>query len=227
MIARGIGAVNPAFLHSFISPSGLCRAVFFLPNLEDGTLNSFIEMAEENSRYSGIDIRPAGTAFAMKTMNDKIIKQQMLSLLLAAAIVFVLSVLTQRSVLLGLAAVTPILITLIGLFGTMGYIRIELSVMTGIMSGIDYAIHYVSLFRYARDHGETDPAQSALDCVATPVLANAIGLAIGFTAMAFSPLRIHLILSVLMWVTMVLSAGLTLTLLPTILGGKLKFSKDR
>jgi predicted RND superfamily exporter protein len=82
----------------------------------------------------------------------------------------------------------------------------------------------VSLFRYARDRKEKDPATSALDYVATPVLANAIGLSIGFTAMVFSPLRVHLILSVLMWVTMVLSAGLTLTLLPTILGRKPKSS---
>ncbi len=233
MIAKGIAAANPTFLNTFISPSGLCRAVFFLPNLENETLDSFIEMARKSSGSSGVDIRPAGTAFAMKTMNDKIIKQQMRSLLLAAALVFLLSALTQKSVALGLAAVTPILITLLGLFGTMGYVRIELSVMTGIMSGltvgvgIDYAIHYVSLFRYARDRGEADPAISALDYVATPILANAIGLAVGFTAMVFSPLRIHVILSVLMWVTMVLSAGLTLTLLPTILGRKFRFSKNR
>lgn len=233
MIAKGITSINPTFLNNFISPSGLSRAMFFLPDLENETLDSFIKIARENSEASGFDIRPAGTAFAMKTMNDKIIKQQIRSLLLAAAIVFLLSALTQKNVLLGLAAVVPILITLLGLFGTMGYLRIELSVMTGIMSGltvgvgIDYAIHYVSLYRYARARGERDPAKSALDYVATPVLANAIGLAVGFTAMAFSPLRIHVILSVLMWVTMILSAGLTLTLLPTILGKKYRSSKNQ
>jgi len=142
--------------------------------------------------------------------------------------VFVLSALTQKSLRLGLAAVVPILITLVGMFGTMGYARSELSIMTGIISGltvgvgIDYAIHYVSLFRYARDRGEKDAAGSALNYVATPVLANAIGLSIGFTAMMLSPLRVHLILSVLMWVTMILSSGLTLTLLPTILGRRPK-----
>ena len=82
--------------------------------------------------------------------------------------------------------------------------------------GIDYAIHYVSLLRQARKRGETDPPAAALHYVATPVLANALGLAIGFTAMIFSPLQIHVTLSILMWVTMIVSAGLSLTLLPTI-----------
>ncbi|MBN1686010.1 MAG: RND family transporter [Spirochaetales bacterium] len=232
MLANVIAGMNPSFSRTFISSSGLCRAVFFLPDLEDDTLQSFIDVTAESSRQGGIDIRPVGTAFAIKTMNDRIISQQLYSLLLAAGIVFVLSAFTQKNLWLGLAAVLPILLTLVGLFGTMGYAGIELSVLTGIMSGltvgvgIDYAIHYVSLFRYARDRKQKDPAKSALDYVATPVLANAIGLSIGFTAMIFSPLRIHVILSVLMWVTMVLSAGLTLTLLPTILGGRRQTGND-
>jgi len=226
MLARGIEAMNPAFSETYISPSGLCRAVFFLSDLEDDTLDSFITLTQDAAGSSGIDIRPVGTAFAMKSMNDKIIGQQLQSLLLAAGIVFLLSALTQRSLWLGLAAVAPIVVTLVGLFGTMGYVGIELSVLTGIMFGltvgvgIDYAIHYVSLYRYCRKRGDTDPAKSALEYVATPVLANAIGLSIGFTAMMFSPLRVHVILSTLMWVTMVLSAGITLTLLPTLLGKK-------
>ncbi len=228
MLANLINSMNPAFTQTFISSAGYGRAVFFLPDLENGTLQSFIDLTAESAAGAGLDIHPVGTAFAIKAMNDKIIGQQLRSLLLAAGVVFVLSVITQKSFWLGLAAVIPILLTLVGLFGTMGYARIELSVLTGIMSGltvgvgIDYAIHYVSLFRYARDRKDKDPAKSALDYVATPVLANAIGLAIGFTAMMFSPLRLHVILSVLMWVTMILSAGLTLTLLPTILGKKPK-----
>ncbi len=52
--------------------------------------------------------------------------------------------------------------------------------------------------------------------MATPVLANALGLAIGFSVMALSPLQIHVTLATLMSVTMLVSALLSLTLLPTI-----------
>jgi uncharacterized protein len=108
----------------------------------------------------------------------------------------------------------------------MGYAGIDLSIITGIMSGltigvgIDYAIHYVSLLKQARQRGDERPSDTALRYVATPVLANALGLAIGFTAMLFSPLQIHVTLSILMWVTMVASAFLSLTFLPTITAGR-------
>ena len=111
-----------------------------------------------------------------------------------------------------------------GLFGFMGYTGIDLSVLSGIMSGltvgvgIDYAIHYISMYRYSRKQNAVSPALSALDYVTTPVLANALGLANGFTAMLFSPFQIHTTLSSLMWVTMLLGAFLSLSLLPSLLG---------
>jgi predicted RND superfamily exporter protein len=109
--------------------------------------------------------------------NDQIIPQQLGSLLLAVLLVFLLTAVSQRGLLLGLVSAAPTMVTLVVLFGVMGFAQINLSVITGIMSG---------------------------------------RLAVGFTAMIFSPLQIHVSLSVLMWVTMMMSAFLSLTLLPTI-----------
>ena len=156
-------------------------------------------------------------------MNDQIIPQQVRSLLIACLLVFVLTAATQRSLILGLTSTIPILITLVAMFGVMGYARLDLSIITGIMSGltvgvgIDYAIHYVSLYRQALKRGDERPEETALAYVSTPVTANAIGLAIGFTAMLLSPLQIHNTFSILMWVTMIVSSFLSLTFLPTIL----------
>lgn len=86
--------------------------------------------------------------------------------------------------------------------------------------GIDYAIHYTSYYRYLQQRGDQQPAKSAMERVASPILANALGLSIGFTAMILSPLQIHTTLSLLMWVTMVLSSLFSLVLLPTILKGQ-------
>jgi len=86
--------------------------------------------------------------------------------------------------------------------------------------GIDYAIHYSSLYRYQKQKGEKAPASQALNYVATPILANAMGLSIGFTALALSPFQVHATLTQIMWVTMVLSSFLSLSLLPTLLGIK-------
>jgi hypothetical protein len=127
---------------------------------------------------------------------------------------------------MGLITVLPIIITLVVLFGVMGYTGIALSIVTGIMSGltigvgIDYAIHFVTLFRYFEKKDEQDPSGKALEYVSSPVAANALGLAIGFSVMNLSPLKIHTYLSILMWVTMLVSALLSLTLIPTLLKRK-------
>ena len=217
---------NRGFMETFFADDGTGRAVFFLKDLDDTTLQGFQDLTTEIARETGIQLQPVGTSFVMKEMNDQIIPQQLASLGLAALLVFLLTALTQRSIWLGLASTTPIIITLVVLYGVMGYARIDLSIITGIMSGltigvgIDYAIHYVSLLKQARKRGDDAPSETALSFVATPVLANALGLAIGFTAMLFSPLQIHVTLSILMWVTMITSAVLSLTFLPTITAGR-------
>ena len=224
MVTR-IRRSNSGFMEAFFAEDGTGRAVFFLKDLDDTTLQGFQDLTSQIAHETGVQLQPVGTAFVMKEMNDQIIPQQLASLGLAAALVFLLTALTQRSIGLGLASTTPIIITLVTLFGVMGYARIDLSIITGIMSGltigvgIDYAIHYVSLLKQARKRGDDAPSETALNFVATPVLANALGLAIGFTAMLFSPLQIHVTLSILMWVTMITSAVLSLTFLPTITRG--------
>lgn len=213
---------NPEVIETFFSEDGTARAVFFLRDLDDTTLASFLELAAEVGERHGVELQPVGSAFVIKEMNDQIIGQQAWSLAVALLVVVALTGATQRSLRLGLAAAVPIVVTLVTLFGVMGYAGIDMSITTGIMSGltvgvgIDYAIHYVSLLRRERRKGTPDPNGAALSYVGTPILANALGLAVGFTTLLISPLRMHTTLSILIWTTMMASAVLSLTLLPTI-----------
>lgn len=230
MLLNAITDFHPELIDSFYSSEGYGRAFFFLPDLSNETLDGFLSTASEVSHDHGIVLKPVSTVFAMKEMNDRIIHQQFYSLVLALVLVIILSSLTQKSLKLGLLSGLPISLTLVSLFGFMGFAGLELSIVSGIMTGltvgvgVDYAIHYISLYRYAKLRADknnmSNPAEQALDYVASPILANAIGLAIGFSAMNLSPFRIHVILSLLMWVTMVLSAFFSLSLLPTLLGIK-------
>ena len=222
-IAAVIEKINPNMLEGLRSSAGAERAIFFLKDLDSETLAELVGIVADVGEEFDLLLEPVGSAFVIKEMNDQIIPQQAKSLLLACLLVFILTAATQRSVVLGLASTVPILVTLVAMFGIMGYARLELSIITGIMSGltvgvgIDYAIHYVSLYRQAKTRGDDHPEETALAYVATPVTANALGLAIGFTAMFFSPLQIHNTFSILMWITMVVSSFLSLTFLPTLL----------
>ena len=98
----------------------------------------------------------------------------------------------------------------------------HLNVMTANLSaiaigvGVDYSIHLISGVYYYRGRGMSRPesVSSALTMVSRPVLANAFGLAIGLSALFFSPLRIHMQAASVMWVAMVVSSMAALLLVP-------------
>ena len=62
--------------------------------------------------------------------------------------------------------------------------------------------------------------RAALTTVSRPVLANAFGLAIGLSALFFSPLRIHTQAASVMWVAMVVSSLAALLLEPIFYSGR-------
>ena len=53
--------------------------------------------------------------------------------------------------------------------------------------------------------------------VSHPILTNALGISLGLSVLLASPLMIHTYVSSLMWVAMIVSVFVTLTLIPTIL----------
>ncbi|MEA1885368.1 MAG: MMPL family transporter [Thermotogota bacterium] len=202
---------------------GVGRIVVFPKNLNNHTL-SFIEKALEIYSSDVIQFKALGMPFIMKEMNDRIIPDQVSSILLAIGLVFILMVITLRKIKLALIGIVPLGVTLIALFGFMGYTGIELSIVTCTMAsitigvGIDYSIHLTSLFKYYYyDKKANNAADLAFEYVQKPVIANALGLALGLSSLLFSPLQFHTYLSMLMWVTMIISSFVSLTFLPTLL----------
>lgn len=202
---------------------GLGRIVVFPKNLNNHTL-SFIEETLGSYSSEEIQFKALGMPFIMKEMNDRIIPDQVSSIILAIVLVFILMVVALRKIKLALIGIVPLSVTLIALFGFMGYTGIELSIVTCTMAsitigvGIDYSIHLTSLFKYYYyDKKENNAAELAFEYVQKPVIANALGLALGLSSLLFSPLQFHTYLSMLMWVTMIISSFVSLTFLPTLL----------
>jgi len=129
--------------------------------------------------------------------------------------------LSQRNFITPLLSVIPVTITLIALFGFMGYFNMDLNVVTVTMAsivigvGIDYSIHFAELYRYYSKEGDKRQAlHRTFVSASKPIIANALGLSVGLTAMFLSPLTIHSYLASIMWVTMLTSCFVSLTLLP-------------
>jgi predicted RND superfamily exporter protein len=176
--------------------------------------NAPLEKIEEVLKSHGMKV--TGVPYILEDLNSKVISSQLKSILMAMILVWVMILIMIRHLRNSLVSLIPISITILTLFGFMGYVKIPLNVTTAIMSGlvigvgIDYAIHYAALQKKFK-------REEALRRASTPIMANAFGLAIGYTPMVFSPLMIHLYLSAIMWVTMISSAFLSLVILPNVL----------
>ena len=209
-------------LSNFLDTEGKsARSMIFLSNLDSSTLEQLTAVVESSQNEAFTELYISGIPFIMKEMNDSIIPQQLRSLLVALACVFLLLMLSQRNFITPLLSVIPVTITLIALFGFMGYFNMDLNVVTVTMAsivigvGIDYSIHFAELYRYYSKEGDKRQAlHRTFVSASKPIIANALGLSVGLTAMFLSPLTIHSYLASIMWVTMLTSCFVSLTLLP-------------
>jgi len=146
-------------------------------------------------------------------------------LILAVFLVFIIVLIRFKNLKKAFVSIIPISLTLIVLFGFMGYARIKLSIITATMGsivvgvGIDYAIHFVENFGYNyKKFKDLDLAiKNTFSTTSKPILANALGLAIGFSVLLLSPFKFHEYFVEITWISMLTSSFLSLTLLPTLL----------
>lgn len=216
---------NP--LEHFIDPEALkSRIIIFPSDLQNQTLDEIEEIADAfNEVHSGITLKPTGAQFLFRELNLSMVKGQVSSILLAFGLIFILLLVSLRDVRAAFFALLPILLTVISLYGAMGLLGLSLNLMTAtifgitIGVGIDYAVHFTSVWKTFKLRGFSprDAAEKAAAYTARPIITNGAGISIGLSALMFSPLLIHLYVSEMMWVSMIVSAVLSLTWLPTML----------
>ena len=129
---------------------------------------------------------------------------------------------TIRKIGAALVAMLPIIITIVTILGMLSITKFHLNILTANMSaiaigvGVDYAIHLISGIYYFRKLGlgNVESVDSALTSLSRPILANALGLAVGLSILYLSPLRVHMQVASVMWVAMIVSALGALFLIP-------------
>lgn len=179
-------------------------------------LDDFVAQNEDTIRVI------TGLPVLFDEMNNLVVRSQAQSLGLALVLIFIMLLLTFRSIGAALAGLLPIAITILAIMGMLAMTGFNLNIMTATLSaiaigvGVDYSIHLISGIYYFRRQKENwmEAVDSALKSVSRPVLANAFGLAIGLSALFFSPLLIHTHVASVMWVAMVVSSLAALFLIP-------------
>lgn len=141
-----------------------------------------------------------GLLHVMAELVDHVVRGQLISMALAALLVTLLVAAWMRSIWAGLYAVFPLLLSLSTIFGLMGFLNIELNLVTALLSsimigvGVDYSIHFLWRYREALRSGAAPEAAvlATLTTTGRGIVFNALSVVVGFVVLvvsAFFPVR--------------------------------------
>lgn len=222
MIIQNVYALGEETISSFYnSDANVVRLMVFTTDLNNETLQKVEDVVNQENAAE-----ITGVQFILKEVNTQVIDTQLTSIIIALGAVYLMMLITLRSFKLSLLSIVPILISIVGLYGFLGISGISLNLQTMIIFsitigvGIDYAIHYVSVYKtFHKEEGLSpkEASEKAYYYTSKPLFTNALGISTGLTILLLSPITIHTNVCILMWVSMTMSVILTLTLLPTLL----------
>ncbi len=167
--------------------------------INDNSTGIAKEIVEYTHEYisSGED-RPftmvGGFADLFYELVGHIVRGQVLSLVLSMLLVGALVAILFRSVVAGLLATIPLALSMLLLFGLMGYIEVELNAATALLSsimigvGVDYTIHYLWRYKSERQQGfaPTDAIKTTLTTTGRGIVFNALSVVVGFAVLTIS-----------------------------------------
>jgi predicted RND superfamily exporter protein len=151
-----------------------------------------------------------------------VLRAQATSLIVAFILVATMLALSYRRIRETLVSMVPIALTLVALLGFIAVSGIQLNLLTAVVGsivigvGIDYAIHYIAAINLEVQSGDGYVLR-AIDKAGRPIVANAAGIAVALSALWLSPLKVHLQVSMIMWVAMITAAATTLLVIPALL----------
>lgn len=181
---------------------------------------------EENyGEQSGLKVQLIGTPKVMLRLMNRYVQTQVSSLVTSSIAVGLIVALLMGSLALGLLSLVPLLLTVLLNFGFMGFLSMPLDAVTSIIAslavgiGVDYAIHYISRYRYelAQGHDQVSALKNTGVSAGKGIFYNAMALIIGFLVLVFSHFRAISVFGFLISVTMIVSSLAALVVIPVLL----------
>ncbi|QDP02975.1 MMPL family transporter [Thalassotalea sp. PS06] len=167
----------------------------------------------------------AGKSYLNVVWQDLMVSGMLDSLLSSFVIVFLMMVLLFRSLKYGFLAMLPLTFTITMIYGLIGWMGkaydMPIAVLSALTLGlsIDFAIHFLQRLRELRTElGSMSLALTQMCQEPSRAISrNAIVIAIGFTPLLLSPLVPYITVGFFLASIMVVSALVTLVLLPALL----------
>ncbi|MGD8776903.1 MAG: MMPL family transporter, partial [Syntrophobacterales bacterium] len=166
-----------------------------------------------------------GLGMVISASSHLLTKGQVKSLSLTIALIFAIMFMLFMSTKVGLIAIVPNLFPIVINFGIMGWLGVELSMVTSLIASIaiglavDDTIHY--LVRYNREfknHLDDKLAlRETLKHVGRPIVFTTLTISVGFSILTLSSFKPTAIFGVMMVITMVSALVADLIVLPSLM----------
>ena len=178
-----------------------------------------------NPPPQGIEINWAGKAYLNVVWQEQMVAGMLDSLISAFVIVFIMMTLLFRSVLFGLLAMLPLSLTITFIYGLIGWLGKDYDMPIAVLSAltlglsVDFAIHFLERARstYRKTGSISQTMQTMFGEPANAITKNALVVALGFTPLLFAPLVPYITVGVFLASIMLVSALVTLIMLPALL----------
>lgn len=156
------------------------------------TLDAPTALAPDSEAPDRILAQVNGLPVLHRGLSHSATRNQIYSLAIALSLVVVLLTITFRSVRLGLVAASPTVLTLLVIYGGMGWLGVHLDIGTSMLAsiiigaGVDYAVHLVAAWR---DHRGPGAAAAAVQKTGPAIWTNALMVAAGFFLLTLGDAR--------------------------------------
>jgi predicted RND superfamily exporter protein len=173
----------------------------------------------------GVKVTVGGIAMVEASLNDHVVRSQLISVIVSLALVFLIIAVSNRSFTAGAVGIAPLSISILINFAVMGFTGIKLNIGTAMVAsvsvgiGIDYTIHFLEAYKreYRAAGGKGDFLRRAYATSGKAILINAVSVGAGFAVLLFSQFNMLADLGLLIALTMGTSAVVSLTVIPVLL----------
>ncbi len=195
---------------------------------DNRSVQSVVDDADEfmakNPLPAGIEAHWAGLPYVNIVWQEKMVGGMRSALLSSFAVVFIMMAFLFRSPLLGLISMLPLTITIMAIYGAIGYIGkpydMPIAVLSSLTLGlsIDFAIHFIKRSKYIHKRtGDFNLTfQEIFEGLGRAIGRNVLVIAIGFVPMFFSTLVPYVTVGSFFFAIMMVSGAVTMFLLPSI-----------
>ena len=176
-----------------------------------------------------MEMKPAGIAYFNLVWNHEVLWDMVKGFILALIAVFTILAFDFRSVKWAIVGYTPLLFTILLIYGVVGFIGKDFDMPMSVLStlslgmAVDFAIHFVSRFRQRLKEtgGRRESINDALLWTAARpgkgIVRNAVLFAASFAVMIFAPLTPYITVGAFIVSMMLLSAVMTIIYLPALI----------